>query len=251
MVAPPREASFPEKFSIERAEELLGCLIGVQAARVVARSGEEIQEIHVLTSDEVSPKQTVRNVESALAAHFNVSVDHRKISVAQAVAAQPEPEAETTTDGFDSIPLVSLYGQREQVESRFLFLGHQIETQRSQQVRVEVTLELHDEVFRGQAAGADVPRSRYSALASATLKAMEGAVTARSPSSPRAVISLSLDGIKVVDAFERRFVLVAVHAFEGREVTALTGACLVVDSPDRSVVMATLHATDRWVRGRI
>ncbi|HEX9886542.1 MAG TPA: hypothetical protein VGA70_08645, partial [Longimicrobiales bacterium] len=70
-------------WTIEGAEALLGSLTGVVAVRVVAKPGGEVEEIHLLTTDEVSPKQTVRNVESALLAHFNLHVDHRTISVAQ------------------------------------------------------------------------------------------------------------------------------------------------------------------------
>ncbi len=237
---------------MERAEELLGCLIGVKAARVVAPRGTEIQEIHILTTDEVSPKQTVRNVESALAAHFGVSVDHRKISVAQAARRTADAEAEAeSAEEHAPVRMVSLFEQPRSGERRLLFLGHQIETQRSQQARVEVALEWEGRVFKGHAAGADVPRSRFSALANATLRAMENALASASESAGHGAVTLALDGIKVVDAFDRRFVLVAVHAFEGREVTSLTGASSITDSPDRSVVLATLHATDRWVRGRI
>ena len=63
-------------------------------------------------------------------------------------------------------------------------------------------------------------------------------------------VALSLDGVKLVDAFDRRFVLVAVHALHGREIKSLAGAAAIDDSSDRSVILATLQATDRWVRGR-
>ena len=41
-----------------------------------------VEEIHILTTTEVTPKQTVRNVESALIAHLGMRVSHKKISVA-------------------------------------------------------------------------------------------------------------------------------------------------------------------------
>src|SRR5919204_6553828 len=70
---------------IQRAEELLLTLPGVIAARVIAGETGTISEVHLLTTMEVAPKQTVRNVESALLAHFGMRVDHRKISVATTV----------------------------------------------------------------------------------------------------------------------------------------------------------------------
>lgn len=83
---------------IQRAEELLATLPGVISARIVASGSGSVEEIHILTSDEVSPKQTVRNVESALIAHLGMRVSHKKISVAtssdaaRGAAAQPAPK---------------------------------------------------------------------------------------------------------------------------------------------------------------
>jgi len=54
-----------------------------------------------------------------------------------------------------------------------------------------------------------------------------------------------------VDAFDRTFVLVAVNALRGRNVTSLAGATVVEVSTDRAAILATLQATDRWVRGRV
>jgi hypothetical protein len=85
---------------IQRAEELLATLPGVISARIVASGTGSVEEIHILTTDEVSPKQTVRNVESALIAHLGMRVSHKKISVAtssegRAIPASPAvPKAE-------------------------------------------------------------------------------------------------------------------------------------------------------------
>ena len=86
-VSAPAHASSPAVFaasavSLQRAEELLASLPGVISARIVADDQGAISEIHVLTSLDVAPKQTVRNIESALIAHLGMRVDHRKISVA-------------------------------------------------------------------------------------------------------------------------------------------------------------------------
>src|SRR5438477_329762 len=65
-----------------RAAERLGTLPGVISTRIVAGASGAVEEIHILTNTEVSPKQTVRNVESALIAHLGMRVSHKKISVA-------------------------------------------------------------------------------------------------------------------------------------------------------------------------
>ncbi len=64
-------------FLLQRAEELLSSLPGVVSARIIADPAGAISEIHVLTTVDVAPKQTVRNIESALIAHLGVRVDHR------------------------------------------------------------------------------------------------------------------------------------------------------------------------------
>ena len=85
----PEPTSKPE-WSIEGAEALLNSLKGVVSARVVARPGGVIEEIHLLTEGDVQAKQSVRNVESALLAHFGLKIDHRKVSVAQTGDEQGE-----------------------------------------------------------------------------------------------------------------------------------------------------------------
>ena len=54
----------------------------------------------------------------------------------------------------------------------------------------------------------------------------------------------------MVDAFEGQYVLAAVHAMEGRRARPLSGSSLIEDSPLEATVLATLKATDRWMRGR-
>lgn len=73
---------------IKRAEELLVTLPGVLSAKIVAADTGAVDEIHVLTTAEYTPKQTVRNIESALIAHLGMRVDHRKISVASSSEPQ-------------------------------------------------------------------------------------------------------------------------------------------------------------------
>lgn len=241
-------------WTIHGVEELLRTLTGVVSVRLVAKPGSDIQEIHLLTNYEVTPKQTVRNVESALLAHFDLEIDHRKISVAQtsnppspatppSTATGPAPAPETGRSGSGAVirPLPNA------AERRILFLGHQIETQRSQRVRMVVSLEWEGQRYEGEAAGPDVARGRLDTIAKATLAAVENAV---SSDQEVPAFTLTLDGVKILNAFDRDYTLVAVHALCGRQVTHLAGSSIVEDTADKAVIMATLQATDRWVRGR-
>ena len=88
---------------IQRAEELLSTLPGVISARIVASGTGSVEEIHVLTTDEVSPKQTVRNVESALIAHLGMRVSHKKISVATSNEAK-NPATQASANAYTPQP---------------------------------------------------------------------------------------------------------------------------------------------------
>ena len=233
------------RWTIQEAERLLTSLQGVVSARVVARPGGEVDEIHLLTTHEVRPKATVRNVESALYAHLDLSVDHRKISVAQTdegsaleipepvlpVQIMPEPEPRPR-------------------ESRLLFYGHQVETERSNRVKHRVEIEWHGQRYVGEASAAELPRPKLEAVANATMQAVQEALRENLPEGRRAV-TLSLDGVKIVDAFDRKFVLAAVHAMSGRNLARLAGTTVIDESTDRAAILAMLQATDRWIRGHV
>jgi hypothetical protein len=231
-------------WSIQEAERLLTSLPGVVSARVVARPGGDVDEIHVLTTTDIKPKQTVRNVESALLARLDLSVDHRKISVAQTTTERPAtpvpaPEPERT---------LQLVPEPKPYESRVLFYGHQVESERSNQVKHKVEIEWRGERYTGIASAADLPRAKLEAVAEATLRAVEAALQ-ENLDEKRQAPSLALDGVKIVEAFDRKFVLVAVHAIAGRDVSRLAGTHVADESTDRAAILATLQATDRWVRG--
>jgi hypothetical protein len=72
---------------IRRAEELIATLPGVLSVRIVPSETGAVEEIHVLTTDLVLPKNTVRNIESALMAQLGLRVNHRKISIATTLDA--------------------------------------------------------------------------------------------------------------------------------------------------------------------
>lgn len=229
-------------WSVEDAELLLNSLNGVISVRMVAEAGGEIAEIHLVTTQEVSPKQTVRNVESALLAQLGINVDHRKISVAQTSAGEEErvEALATPTNGSHGSP-----------ETRVVFLGHEIENERRHRVRARVSIEWKGERFAGEAEGTDLPRSRLDIVANAVLQGLEAIFRGADDEQNRDMAALALDGVKVMEAFDRRYVLVGVHAIHGREAKVLCGSAPVDDVIERAVVLATLQAADRWVRGRV
>jgi hypothetical protein len=241
------QPSFPSAIAgtvlpIKRAEELLLTLPGVLAARIIASDSGAVSEIHLLTSAEVNPKQTVRNVESALIAHLGMRVDHRKISVATTVEPQKTAESQALQESEAAVAAAA-----EQVAAllkrRLYFEDVEIRRSRTRGVTCRVTLRKGDESYLGEAEGVESERSRAELAARATVVAIGEAEEKES--------SLVLEGCRVIEAFDREFVFVGVMAHGGRNAVILTGSCEIKDSPEIASVLAVLDATNRWIaRGR-
>ena len=284
---------------IRRAEELLTTLPGILSAKIVASGTGSVDEIHVLTTSEYTPKQTVRNIESALIAHLGMRVDHRKISVAASserpvaagppvavespappapasppaastAAPQSAPAAEPRNSGLADTPpdaaaqrtanvrervigrgvefeelvrevdsTLAAVVSEESVRRRLYFEDVEVRRSRARGVMCRVTLRKGDQSYTGEAEGLEGARARVDLAARATLKAIGQA--------ERGERTLALDGVKLIQAFDREFVFVGVAAQEGRDRALLTGSCEVRESPEQASVLAALDATNRWI----
>lgn len=222
---------------IKRAEELLATLPGVVSARIVAGPSGAVDEIHLLTTDEVQPKSTVRNVESALLAHLGMRVSHKKISVATTTERKSGETAAVSS--VPQTPTGSMQAIDEHTKRRLYFEDVEVRRSRSRGVACRVTLRKGDESYVGEAEGVESERQRIELAARATLSAITAA-----EGDTR---SLGLEGCRQIDAFERQFVFVGVSAKLGRENSLLTGSAQVKESPEQSAVLAVLDATNRWV----
>jgi len=240
---------------IRRAEELLATLPGVIAARIIASDNGAVDEIHVLTTSEVTPKQTVRNIESALIAHLGMRVDHRKISVATTLESQPskesvreaaakEREAKAAADAAAAAPAApvapTLPVKVERANGRLLYFEDvEVRRSRAKGIACRVTLKKGEESFVGEAEGMENERSRIELAARAALQAL-----AQAEPSDRA---LALDGVRLIEAFDREFVFVGVTARLARTSALLTGSCEIRESAETASVLAVLDATNRWI----
>jgi len=227
---------------LQRAQELIGTLAGVVSVRIVPTESGLVDTIHVLTTGETVPKQMVRNVESALMAHLGMRVDHRKVSVAT-TSARPTPPP----GSMEAIPEIRSSDDRradaKALKRTLYFEDVEIRGSRSKGVGCKVTLRRGDDVFVGDAEGVESDRSRVEMAARATVAAV-----AKSEGPEGRV--LSLEGSKVITAFDRDFVFVGVTVRMGRESALLTGSAAVKDGVETAAVLAVLDATNRWVAGR-
>lgn len=221
-------------FPVQGAEELLSSLAGVLSARVVTTPTGMLEAIHVLTSVEVPPKQTVRNVESALMAHFGMKVDHRKISVATTV----EPVRPWKIGGNAGGGEVKT--EIELDKRRLYFEDVEVRRSRTKGVTCKVTLRKDGVAYHGEAEGIEHDKAWVELAAHAALVAIMQAEGADA-------VPLAVYGTKVVEAFDREYVFVGITARVGRDALLLTGSCEVRESAETSSVLAVLDATNRWM----
>ncbi len=224
---------------IQRAEELLGTLPGVISAKIISGPGGEVDEIHLLTTPELSPKQTVRNVESALLAHLGMRVSHKKISVATSTDPNARPSRPPVEPERQSGEVVAVAMGPQPPKRRIYFEDVEVRRSRTKGVTCRVTLRKGDQVYVGEAEGMENERLRIELAARATLTALQQA-----EGETRV---LALEGCKSIDAFEREFVFVGITARAGRDTMLLTGSAEVRESPETAGVLAVLDATNRWV----
>lgn len=226
--ASPDPATDP--WGVRRAENLLTSLEGILSARVVTTPLGEVSEIHILATNAQTPKQVVRNVESALLAHLGMRIDHRKISVAHTAEVQP-------------IKALEQAAVRTQANQRVALFDDVVVASgpRPRWVTATVTLTCDGTMESAQEESPDTPRNRLEAVARATVRVVERLLEKH---------TLALEGVQLHEAFGRRWVMVGVSAVGGRNSTLLVGSAEVRESPEHSAVFAALDATNRWVSAR-
>jgi hypothetical protein len=236
---------------IQRAEELLATLPGVISARIVASVSGAVEEIHILTTTDVTPKQTVRNVESALIAHLGMHVSHKKISVATSDPGDASRQVRPAPGGSLQLPGAAPSGPTHQnnalvmpitapgVHRRLYFEDVEVRRSRSKGITCRVTLRKGEHTYHGEAEGLESERQRFELAARAALAAIRQAEGED--------CALALEGYKLVEAFERQFVMVGVTARQGRDQSFTTGSAEVRDSAETASVLAVLDATNRWL----
>jgi hypothetical protein len=220
----------PDPWGVKRVENLITSLTGILSARVVVTPQGEVSEVHVLTLSDVQAKQVVRNIESALMAQLGLKIDHRKISVAQTADVKPIEALHQEA--------IATRAKRRVV----VFRGLEVRpSDRPQRVLVRVRLGFEDREAEAEEQGTDTVRNRVEAAARAASLCLDELL----PDN-----SVALEGAQIIDAFDRKFVLVAVHGLGGREAQLLTGTCEIRESAERSAVLAVLDATNRWADAR-
>ncbi|MGQ9456296.1 MAG: hypothetical protein ACUVRS_00805 [Armatimonadota bacterium] len=201
------------EFSAGEIESIICRLKDVIAASVVMDSRGKLEEIHVLASSARSPKQVVRDIESALMARLGYPVDHKIISVAQVEDSSPR---------YD--------------HSRLKFSDVSISMNGSH-TEATVRLAKNDVVYSGSASGTSSPGSQMKLIAEATLRAVQ--------SSALSDATFTLEDVEEISIGGRRVAVVLVSTITDRGENFLSGSAVIRQDIWKGVVNATLDAVNR------
>jgi hypothetical protein len=181
-----------------------------------------------------------RDVESILVAKIGLSIDHRKISVAQVeeetAEAGPTSRAEATPAKRVEAP-AGLHLTPE--DKRIEFVGVSLaQSNLVAQVRVELSRDGVGTV--AEATGADSTDSVLRIVAEATMEAVQRYFENGGLFTVTAVEQMTVGGKPIV-------VVVVAHVYERGE-RVLVGACPSSGDVPRAVALATLDAVNRFLR---
>ena len=218
---PPGDATTAARryVSAEQIEDVVRQLKDVVSTRAVLGPSGRIDELHVLVNPKRAPKQISRDIESALRAHLDVSLDYKKISIAQI-------QGRTAVGG----------GAAGLPRLRFADVSLTVTGSRGAAV---VHLKREDAVYTGMATGHASSYNQMRLIATAAIRAVEDAH--------------DQDGTMVVEDLQtdialagHKAVTVLVSALaspKGEEL--LTGSALIRLDVWKAVVSATLNAVNR------
>jgi hypothetical protein len=198
-------------------EAALGAVPGVLAARLVPGFDREVDELHVLTSLEKGPKQTVRDIQSTLMARFGITTDHRVISVVQ-LEEDDAPAA---------------------MPSRRVLIDAVTVTQQGLTSAVEVVLRDGDAELVGHSTGPASNSGRRRATGRATLEAILPLLAANR--------MVELEGAEVTEILGRRVALCLVHFHAVTGGSTVCGSAMVRDDESEAIARSVLDAVNRAI----
>ena len=219
-----------------QAESAIRGLRDIEGASVQSE-GDEIREIHVLTTSRRAAKQIVRDVQTLLLTRFGRTIDHRIVSVAFA-----EPDRVATPERAPEPSPAAPAAQVPQVASddRIRFVSANLYVS-GPRVQAQVELKWRGVPRMGSASGWSTRSGAYHLIAGATLAAVQEYVEEE--------ISFSLDAVEVVRIGRREVAVVSLELLSHRTQKSLVGCCTVGQDAQQAIVLATLAALNRVTGG--
>ncbi|RBP70052.1 hypothetical protein DES36_101104 [Alkalibaculum bacchi] len=205
-----------ESTDIQNVEESIGKVIGVMCSRIVVNESHIITEIHILSDNQRSVKQIIRDVESLLMAKYNIKVDHKIISIAQ------------------------IYEKGETPQSQRLQIGSVEYGSYNMQAKAKVTLECDGKTYEGKSEGIRSTSQINRLIAEATLDAIEIFLNYK--------VKFILEEIKLVSIAGREVVLLALYEMYEQREKLFVGKCIVESDINTAIIKAVLNSINRQIR---
>ncbi len=229
-----------------RAENAIRRLRDVEGVSVRAE-GEELVEIHVVSSAARSAKQIARDVQAVLRTDLGLGIDHRIVSVALARGDESPPartSSERTTSERASKPAPAPREERAapapERDDRIRYENANLIVN-GQRTQAQVELRWKGLPRIGNASGFSARDDAHRLVAQATTLAVQEFL-----SDP---IALSVRDISFVETGGHRVAVVVMSLLAHRHEKVLTGSCTVERDATQAVVLATLAALNRLVAG--
>lgn len=219
-----------------RAESAIRRLRDVEGVSVRAE-GDDILEIHVVTSSERPPKNIVRDIQTVLRTGLGLGIDHRVVSVA--LAQKPEggeapARAAAPAPGLPEEREAAHPVERIQFEGVNLFVS-------GARTQAQVELRWKGLPRIGSAAGWSSRDDSHRLVAQAAAAAVQEFL-----SDP---VALNVQGVEFESFGRHRVAVVAISLVAHRQEKLLTGTCAIDRDTPQAVVLATLDALNRVVGG--
>lgn len=180
---------------------------------VVCDEADNIEEIHILAAVGKNIKQMVRDIQSAINAKFNISVDYKKISIAQI----NESEYKEARVRIESIAVKNVDNMIEAV----------------------VVLTYEDKLYEGKSKKVKSKSNRAKAIAEATLSALEAYMGISS--------ILYLEGMETIKVSGKEVYICLVGFSQDNVEESLSGCSIVSLDENESAVKAVLSAVNRKI----
>ncbi len=244
-----------------RVEAALRTLRDVEGV-VVRADGENIREIHLVTSSDRRPNLVVRDVQTLLLARFGRSIDRRGVSVVSVApgAAPPVPE-EAPAEEAERAPAPAAAPRAEapaprrapliepepepiapeppaDERIRFGSVNLYVAGARAQ---AQVELRWKGLPRMGSAAGWSTREGAHRLIATATVNAVQEFLDDE--------MALGVAEVEFVQMGRRSVAVVGLTLLAHRQEKMLTGSCTVEQDVQQAVVLATLAALNRVVGG--
>jgi len=210
----------------EEMETGIRTLAGIVSAHIVLSPDSlDIDEVHVVATQDRSPKQIVRDIESLLLSNHGVRVDHKKISIAQVHGVDTDVEAGVTISAETSTDL-----------KRIRFVSARSNTYG---LRWEVSVELERGGIPSAATanGAGSSQNKNRLVAQATAEALNNYLGDKQ--------AVAIDEVLTVKGARYETLVVILTFLTDRGEKVLVGSSLLEDDMPRAVVQATLDAINR------